>query len=234
MEPEPGAVRLPGGETVPFVLHRSDRRTKTISLRIRDDGTLAIRAPRRTGMSELAELLAERAEWIAKGRSEVAEARQRAAQQRNPSVPYLGDLVPLAGGIPPLHVMGSWDIESDAAMTPIERQRRLEEWFFVAARLELPPRVESLAPVVGAFPSRVVISHQRTAWGSCARDGTIRLSWRLMMLRPALIEAVIVHELCHLLQHNHSPRFWREVERVLPDHRALRAELREAQRGLPF
>ena len=234
MEPEAGVLPLPGGETIPFLLYRSDRRVKSISLRIRDDGTLTIRAPRRTARKELFEVIATRAEWIARGRALLAETRARVTPEGLTSVPYLGEMVPLVGGLPPVPVPGAREIGSGAALTPPERQRRLEDWYLAAARIELPPRVAPLAAFVGATPSRVVVSRQRAAWGSCARDGTVRLSWRLMMLRPALIDAVIIHELCHLHHHNHSLAFWHEVERVSPDYRALRAELRAAQRALPF
>lgn len=234
MEPETGVVRLPGGETVSFLLYRSGKRFKSISLRIRDDGTLAVRAPVRTAKKELLDVLARRAAWITRAQSLVADNRARRVPGSHSFVPYLGNHVPLVGGFPPLPVPGTWDTGGSDEMTLLERQRGLEEWYLAAGRLELPPWVNRLAPVVGSVPSRIVVSRQRAAWGSCARDGTIRLSWRLMMLRPALVDAVIVHELCHLIQHNHSPAFWREVERVSPDYRSLRAELRAAQRALPF
>lgn len=234
MEPEAGVLPLPGGETIRFLLYRSDRRVKSISLRVRDDGTLAIRAPYRTGKKELFEIVTARAEWISRGRNLVAERLERPPSGDSSLVPYLGGMVPLPVELSLLHEGDVRDIDSSRAMTPAERQRRLEDWYLASARRELPPRVERLGPIVGAVPSSVVVSRQRAAWGSCARDGTIRLSWRLMMLRQALIDAVIIHELCHLHHHNHSLAFWQEVERVSPDYRALRAELRAAQRTLPF
>ena len=86
---------------------------------------------------------------------------------------------------------------------------------------------------MGRTPERVLISRQKHAWGSCGRDGTIRLSYRLMMLRPELIDCVIVHELCHLVHHDHSPAFWTEVARWQPDYKRLRAELTSAGLRLP-
>ncbi|MBA4180455.1 MAG: hypothetical protein C0506_07700 [Anaerolinea sp.] len=234
MEPERGSIHLPNGDVVPFVVHRSHRRVRTISLRIQDDGTLAIRAPGGTATKELMDVLARRASWISDGRDLVAGRRERAATAGDTSVPYLGGQVPLAGGLPAVRIPGIPDAPEGVGATHADRQRRLEAWYMAAARLELPSRVARLAHSVGRPPSRVVVSRQRAAWGSCARDGTVRLSWRVMLLRPALIDAVIVHELCHLIHHDHSPRFWREVERVLPEHRSLRAELRAAQRALPF
>ena len=81
---------------------------------------------------------------------------------------------------------------------------------------------------------RVLVRDQKRRWGSCSSDGSIRLNWRLVMLDPALIDYVVVHELAHLRVPNHSPRFWTEVERWIPDSRHRRRQLREAAKTLPL
>ena len=96
------------------------------------------------------------------------------------------------------------------------------------ARATLPDAVMRWVPVVGASPTAIQIRQQRTRWGSCSARGTISLNAQLLTLEPAVIDYVIVHELCHLLHHNHSPQFWASVQRVLPNYRAQRAQLREA------
>jgi hypothetical protein len=79
----------------------------------------------------------------------------------------------------------------------------------------------------------VRLSSARTRWGSCSSRSGIRLHWRLIHLPPALIDYVVAHEVAHLLEMNHSPRFWAVVERLYPDWRAARADLRKAAAGLP-
>ena len=81
---------------------------------------------------------------------------------------------------------------------------------------------------------RVLIRDQRRRWGSCARDGTLRFSWRAMMLEPALIDYVVVHELAHLTHQNHSADFWDLVRSAMPDADDRRRRLREAGRSLPL
>ena len=80
----------------------------------------------------------------------------------------------------------------------------------------------------------MLVRDQRRRWGSCAHDGTLRFNWRVMMLEPALIEYVVVHELAHLTVPNHSPEFWAAVSAALPDVPDLRRRLREVGSALPL
>ena len=82
--------------------------------------------------------------------------------------------------------------------------------------------------------SRILIRDHRSYWGSCSHDGTLRFNWRVVMLEPALIEYLLVHELAHLEVRNHSADFWNLVARFLPDAKQRRRRLREAGRALPF
>ncbi|HNB07544.1 MAG TPA: DUF45 domain-containing protein, partial [Thauera aminoaromatica] len=79
----------------------------------------------------------------------------------------------------------------------------------------------------------VSLSSAATRWGSCSTRSGIRLHWRLIHLEPALIDYVVAHEVAHLAEMNHSPRFWAVVERLYPDWRAARAALRSAAATLP-
>lgn len=96
-----------------------------------------------------------------------------------------------------------------------------------AARAPLVALVDRWAPVVGVVPQRVVVRAQRTRWGSASTRGTVSLNWRLVLTPPEVAEYVVVHELCHLVQMNHSPAFWALVEKHLPGYRGPRAWLRE-------
>ena len=73
------------------------------------------------------------------------------------------------------------------------------------------------------------ISSARTQWGSCSREGRVRLNWRLVHFEPAVIDYVIAHELAHLRELNHSPRFWNEVARLLPGYEAARDRIRRVE-----
>ncbi len=98
---------------------------------------------------------------------------------------------------------------------------RDEAWTFVA------PQVEHYARRITAAAPTLRLSNARSEWGSCNARGEIRLNWRLVQLPPTLAEYVVAHEVAHLVELNHSPRFWALVETLIPGHAALRRELED-------
>lgn len=96
------------------------------------------------------------------------------------------------------------------------------------ARKVIPEKVSYYAPLVGVSFNRITIRNQSTRWGSCSAKGNLNFNCKLMLLDDELIDYVVVHELCHILQMNHSTAFWAEVERVLPDYKARRKALKTA------
>ncbi len=96
-----------------------------------------------------------------------------------------------------------------------------------AARTLVASRLAAFAPALGVAYGRVAIRAQRSCSGSCSRAGNLNFNYKLQFLPPRLQDYVIVHELAHLREHNHSARFWTVVGGVLPDWRSLRHELRE-------
>jgi predicted metal-dependent hydrolase len=103
------------------------------------------------------------------------------------------------------------------------------EWRARAAR-ELPARLLELAAAHGLRVDRVSVRNQRWRWGSCSRNGHICLNWRLAQMPPPIRDYVMIHELMHLKQMNHSPKFWKLVARACPDYEVARQWLREHAR----
>lgn len=91
----------------------------------------------------------------------------------------------------------------------------------------IPPRVAHFAPLVGVTFGRMTVRAQRTRWGSCSSSGNLNFNCLLALVPPAVLDYVVVHELCHRLEMNHSPRFWQEVGRVMPDYEEHKKWLRE-------
>ena len=122
------------------------------------------------------------------------------------------------------------------AMNGTRRIRRaIVRWYRVRAGVRLPAGVKRWWSRLGRGEEpRVLIRDQRQRWASCSPDGTLRFNWRAMMLEPALIEYVVVHELAHLTVKSHSPEFWGLVSSALPDAQERRRRLREVGRTLPL
>lgn len=91
----------------------------------------------------------------------------------------------------------------------------------------IPERVKYYAPIVGVNYTRITIRNQKTRWGSCSSKGGLNFNCLLMLTPPEVIDYVVVHELCHRKEMNHSKAFWAEVEKVLPDYKSAKRWLRE-------
>lgn len=112
--------------------------------------------------------------------------------------------------------------------TPAQIKRAVQGWLQQQARLVFQSRCAHFAPKLDVRPTRLSLTSAATRWGSASANGSIRLNWRLVHLAPACIDYVVVHELAHLREMNHSPRFWAVVRSVLPDYEQARAALKDA------
>lgn len=103
----------------------------------------------------------------------------------------------------------------------------LEKRYIAAAKEYFPKRVTHFHQFTGGSYNRITIRDQKTRWGSCSARGTLSFNWRLMLAPPAILDYVVVHELCHLTHMNHSAAFWQKVESVYPDYRTARKWLKD-------
>ncbi len=239
---EPLSARLLEGSatgTIEYRVIRSKRRKRTIELSL-EVGAVVVRAPQGTSDREIEDLIRQRAAWIARHRPERPPSLLASGTQ----IPVLG--CPLALEVttgPVRRAQVERDLLGLRVTLPVDldlpehedaTREALQAWLRRLAGEVLPGYVERRTADIGRAPSGVLVRNQKRRWGSCAPDGTLRLNWRLVMLDEALIDYVAVHELAHLRQANHSPKFWAVVDGILPDHRVLRRRLREEGRGLPL
>lgn len=91
----------------------------------------------------------------------------------------------------------------------------------------IPGRVDHYASLIGVVPGRITIRNQKTRWGSCRRKGNLNFNCLLMLTPPEVIDSVVVHELCHMKEMNHSRRFYDEVLRVYPEYKKWHGWLKE-------
>ena len=166
-------------------------RRKTISLELREENELRIRAPLRLPSGAIERFVAEKKDWIIAARERI---RKRKASP-------------------------------DAFLDPLtaEDVERLKK----QAKKYLPLRVAYFAPKVGVTWGRIAIRAQKTRFGSCSTKGNLNFNCVLMRMPPDIVDYVVVHELCHRKEMNHSRAFWAEVEKVLPEYRKAKKWLKE-------
>jgi predicted metal-dependent hydrolase len=110
---------------------------------------------------------------------------------------------------------------------PAHLPRRVRDHLVALAGSELARRARRLAPEIGCKVARVTVRDTKSRWGSCSGQGSLSFSWRLILAPDSVIDYVVAHEVAHLAEMNHGPRFWRLVERLSPGSAAPRAWLKQ-------
>jgi len=219
------------GQPIDYRLIRARRRT--IGMEV-DLSGLTVRAPRWVTLSEIEEALDERAQWIVKALAEW-RARRRDVMPREwkSGAPILYRGRELALEVFParrMHVapdMFNLTVLHPRAQDEAQVAELVGKWLRDEAWTLVAPRVHAYAGRVTKTAPVLRLSNARSEWGSCNARGEIRLNWRLVQLPPSLAEYVVAHEVAHLIELNHSPRFWALVETLIPGHVALRRELED-------
>ncbi|MCY4620708.1 MAG: SprT family zinc-dependent metalloprotease [bacterium] len=232
-----------GDTTIKFEVRRSDRRTKTVEVAVTPTG-VRVYAPRAAPVAELERFVQTKAPWIL-GHLADLERACRPGIREGQIMPYLGRAVPLTyetGDLPGpvvdfdgnrFTVTAPHGQSDDSRLVSVSHA--FVAWYNARAWERIPATVDAWWPLLGRGPrSRVLIRDQKSRWASCARDGTLRFNWRVIMLEPRLIDYVVVHELAHLHVKGHPPEFWNRVAGALPDLDERRRGLKEAASSLPL
>jgi predicted metal-dependent hydrolase len=226
---------------VGYALKRVRRRS--IGFIVGPEG-LSVNAPKWVGVREIEAALREKAEWILKKLAEQQERARRllAAQvdwRDGTTIPFLGETVivvldPRAAGavlntdavalpgVPKLTL----HVGLAHTATPEQIRDAVQSWLQRQARRVFEERCRIYAERLGVRYTRLGLSSAQTRWGSANASGAIRLNWRLIHFALPTIDYVVAHELAHLREMNHSPRFWEVVRSVLPDYERARGALR--------
>src|SRR6056297_1175120 len=171
-----------------------------------------------------AELLRENAAWVVEKHRSYERYRKQAPDRNFESgerFPYLGRDRELVVEPRPNHAVGEDSIYlRRSAVDQSSVKRVLENFYRDEARDHFTTRADRYAQAMGVEYEKIEIRNQRTKWGSCSTTGTLGLNWRLMMAPPDVVDYVLVHELAHLREQNHTDEFWRLVGEHVPEYEA--------------
>jgi predicted metal-dependent hydrolase len=212
-----------------YLLTRSRRKTVAIYVR---GGEVEVRAPLRMPKREIDCFVLEKEKWILKS---LAKQQAQAAQKEafvvdyGSSVLFRGKPYPIAPRNGTRAWFGNNDIYMPQGLSRSQIKSTCIRLYKILAKAHIASRVDFFAPQMECSPTAVKINSAMKRWGSCSSRKSLNFSWRLIMADDAIIDYVVVHELAHIKEMNHSARFWAIVENTLPDFRERNRKLTELQ-----
>lgn len=209
-------------------------RKKSASIQL-IDGQVRVRAPRTLSDKRINDLIKKRTPWI-KEKLEAYSNRPKVIEKK-----YIdGEIFFYLNKKYPLKIIesdqtavklqnGSFQVSlSNASLNKnLKVQSLLSDWYRLHAFRYLQERTDKIGNTIGVLPSSVSVKNYKSRWGSCSSNGVIDYNWKIIQAPKKVIDYVIVHELCHLIEHNHSPRYWSHVEKFIPTWRESRDWLKE-------
>ena len=214
-----------------YTLIRS-KHCRNVSITIHPDATIIVHASPRTPLKEIEKFVFEKHLWIQK---KLTEARERPQPQAKKIIDgekflYLGESYPLkitdVSRIyldHELYFPRKWLTQAGA---------RLKNWYKAEAKKVIIRRVALYAHQIGAEYRAVKITNAQRQWGACTPKGNLCFPWRLIMAPSAVLDYIVVHEVAHLIELNHSNRFWRIVRHYMPDYKNYEKWLKDHERIL--
>jgi predicted metal-dependent hydrolase len=201
---------------------------KTVSIQIKDDGRLIVRAPLRLSKKNILSIVKKHQNWI--------DTKQQEIIQRNKTLKkfsegeeflYLGKYYPLkiVNNNENLLTFEDNFYLSDYCLS--NAKEVFTNWYKQNAEKIIKHRVEYYADIYNLKYTKIKISNAKTRWGSCSYNGNININWRLIMAPVEVLDYVIVHELVHLKIDNHSKNFWQNVEMIYPDYKKAKKWLKD-------
>ena len=226
------------GDNIGYTVIRTNR--KTISIKVTVDGNVIVAAPSRCSEATLEAILHKKATWIIAKINEMKSKRQLLASREYEN----GESLKLLGKDYSLQVIyGDYKkctakfnnmlftlLLNDNMVVEkrkIAAKETLTKLYREIAKVLLKERTDYYSKLYNFHPARITIKEQKSVWGSCSSIGNINYNWKIIMSSLAVVDYIVVHELCHLVHHNHSTEYWRLVESILPKYKECQNWLKE-------
>ena len=229
LEPELSNTQLVNSDGVLIHIIRTNRQ-KTLAVTIKQGG-VSVFVPQRTSMTEIEDVIARKSGWINKKlllQSDLSIAKSHDYVEGE-HFKFRGETrtLKLISGERKRIVLDANHIclYSNAVPSSLTIRNRLTKWYREQAQLYLARRTRYFSALLLVRPLRVNVRTYRARWGCCSTNKEITYNWLIIMAPENIIDYLIVHELCHIKEHNHSRAFWKHVENILPDYKESRAWL---------
>lgn len=210
----------------PDLIIRTNRRSLSIS--ISKTGELVVRAPRKLSMEYIMNFIKEKEKWIDKKKKEITDN-----VANNKSVINYQSFLFCGKAYKKIEQNGLKEIEltNNSIIFPkcedkLSLIRYAQNWYIGLSKDILKSRVEYFADLMQLNYNKIIIMDNKRRWGACTSSATLKFNYRLCMLPHKVIDYIIIHELAHLLEFNHSPRFYKVIESVMPDYKKYRNQLK--------
>lgn len=207
---------------------KSDRRT--YSLEINKQGKLVVRVPKHFTNNDIKRILEDKRKWIVSNYTLRNQRIDEAKKMKENKVFYHGELIDIEYAPLDKFLLKH---ENGKVLIDIEYKSRYKDvlynWLRINAKSYLTPKTIELAEKYNFKINDIRIKEQKRRWGSCSNRKNINLNWKLIMANDRIIEYIIIHELSHTIELNHSDRFWKIVEKIIPDYRDIENELTEIE-----
>lgn len=211
----------------PDLIERSNR--KTLSLFVMKDGNVVVKAPINLNDEVIERFVNEKQNWIREKLALVNQTKSKFedVMQYKKFLLYGNKYSLLLADVKKIETNDNFQIVIPQKTEPQNILKVLRSWYKKIAKSILQDRLNFLEDRVRLKSTAMKISDCSGKWGSCSSKGLIRFNWRVILLPPAVIDYVIIHELCHLVEMNHSKNFWRQVCTFLPNTPKLKEEIKQ-------
>ena len=212
---------------VPDYIERSNR--KTLSLMVLKDGNVIVKAPISMKDDTIEKFVFEKQDWIRSKLSAISKTQSKFDDviHYQKFLLYGNRYSIIIDDVKRIETNDSFQIVLPRKVDKDKILKTMKAWYKKVAKKVLFDRLSFVESKLKMKSKTFKISDSKGKWGSCNSFGTIMLNWRVIMLPPEIIDYVIVHELCHLVEMNHSKKFWTLVEKFLPKTPALKKGIKE-------
>lgn len=208
---------------------------RTLALGVKRDASVFVRSPKGLSIERIERFVADKRDWIFR-----TIEKMKHIYQDVPAPFVTGKLLKYLGGDYVLDVSQEKcegvKISGDKILVGAQNGTIAEDsiryWYVEGAREVLVERVEKYSEIMGLSYTTLKLSNARSRWGSCTSRKNILLSWRLVQFPLEVIDYVVIHELSHLVEMNHSARFWNLVQRYCPEYKAMRKILKDPKMNI--